>query len=352
MERCRFPEIPKSGACLIRDENGRKVPACRATLREKDGRLERRFVSLVLSRPEHYLSLYQSGCNLHCLKCHSADFSQSATGTWLDANGLADVAERYAEHVNVFEPRSRWTMFHAEDLCRGCGTCRYQGGRGALCPGAIRPDQVLLSEQGFGPARNLVAFTGGDLTCRPEYYADVAKAIRGRVPLLHVLVETNGVALDRVGLEILKRGGIDAFWLDIKAFDAETHRRLTGAGNRNVLAAPALMKELGFTFEVLTLYIPGLVETDQIVRIGELVAEVDEEIPFTVLAFFPSHEMSDRRAPVFDEMMEARRVLLGTGLKNLRLGNLGVFCRTDDEISEALGASRKAGDPVNGEGSG
>ncbi len=336
MKTCGFPEIPKSGACLVREAGGRKVPACRATLRGEPGRFERRFVSLVLSRPEHYLSLYQSGCNLACRKCHSAEFSQTATGRWYGAAALAHMAERYAAYVNVEEPAPRWTMFHAEDLCRGCGACRLHGTPAAHCPGAIRPDQVLLSAQGFGPARNLVAFTGGDLTCRPDYYAEAARAIRERAPSLHVLVETNGVALDREGLEILKEGGVEAFWLDIKAFDPEVHASLTGFHNRNVLAAPALMKEIGFTFEVLSLYIPGIVETDQLLRIGELVASVDEETPFTLLAFFPCHEMAGARAPTFDEMIEAGRRLAGLGLKNLRLGNLGVFCRDDREMGAAL----------------
>ncbi len=234
-------------------------------------------------------------------------------------------------------------MFHAEDLCRACGACVLRGRRSPLCPGAIRPEQVLLSGQGFGPARNLVAFTGGDLTCRPEYYAEAASAIRARAPGVHVLVETSGVALDRQGLEILREGGVEAFWLDIKAFDPEVHRELTGFDNRNVLAAPALMREMGFTFEVLSLLIPGLVEEDQLVRIAELVAAVDADIPFTLLAFFPAYKMSDDRAPTFEEMRKAGRALLKAGLRNVRLGNFGVFCQTDEETRQAMtfGRSRR-----------
>ena len=32
--------------------------------------------------------------------------------------------------------------------------------------------------QGFGPARNIVAFTGGDLACHPEFYAKSAEKIK------------------------------------------------------------------------------------------------------------------------------------------------------------------------------
>lgn len=335
MKACRHKEILSSGACLIEDMSGKKLPACRATLREKKGEFERKFVSVVLSRPEHYLSMYQSGCNLACRKCHSAEFSQISTGAWLSTADLAAAAEEYAGHVNVTEPRTRWTMFHAEDLCRGCGACVLQGGRSPLCPGAIEPEQVLASRQGLGPARNLVAFTGGEITCRPEYYAQAATAIRDGAPELHVLVETNGVALDEQALEVLKAGGVEAFWLDIKAFDPEVHRQLTGFDNSNSLAAPARMHEMGFCLEVLSLYVPGMVESDQLVKIAELVADVDPGIPFTLLAFFPSYEMTDTRAPTFQEMMQAGRDVLQAGLTNLRLGNLGVFCKTQEEMEQA-----------------
>ena len=58
---CEF--LGESQACVI-EAAGRRRTACRATLdRDADG-FVRRFVSMHLSRPEHYLSLYQSGCNL------------------------------------------------------------------------------------------------------------------------------------------------------------------------------------------------------------------------------------------------------------------------------------------------
>jgi pyruvate-formate lyase-activating enzyme len=103
---------------------------------------------------------------------------------------------------------------------------------------------------------------------------------------------------------------------------------------------------MGFTLEVLSLLIPGLVEKEQIVRIAELVSEVDSEIPFTLLAFFPTHEMDDARAPSFDEMMDAAEAVRAAGLGNLRLGNLGVFCKTKLQMEQAAAFGQaNCGDP-------
>lgn len=58
-----------SGSCLVENVDGSKGRACDLTLRKKNSNLERVITSYHLSRPEDYLSIYQSGCNHTCLKC-------------------------------------------------------------------------------------------------------------------------------------------------------------------------------------------------------------------------------------------------------------------------------------------
>jgi pyruvate-formate lyase-activating enzyme len=47
--------------------------------------------------------------------------------------------------------------------------------------------------------------------------------------------------------EFVKHGfehaGIDSFWLDIKAYNDEVHRRLTGVSNARILKLPEAFKE-------------------------------------------------------------------------------------------------------------
>ncbi|MBW1692122.1 MAG: hypothetical protein JRJ70_15520 [Deltaproteobacteria bacterium] len=87
---------------------------------------------------------------------------------------------------------------------------------------------------------------------------------------------------------MMRASGIDAFWLDIKAFDEGVHRRLTGCSNEWILQLPQEMRKRGFTLEVLSLVIPGWVEADQIERIAGILKELDPAIPFTILAFSPN----------------------------------------------------------------
>ncbi len=312
--------------------DGSLQPACKATLKREGGKWLRLIKAIHLSRPEDYLSIYQSGCNHSCLKCHSWEFTQVYNGFWMSTDELAEEAARYHDMVTVKEPRERALMFTASDLCRHCGLCATAGVRGPLCPGVLNPSQVVWSVQGWGPARNIVAFTGGDVACVPEFYAEAAEKIKDACGDVWVLLETNGYGLTRRNLETLASGGVDSLWLDIKAYDPQLYRRLCGADNSTVLKVPELALDLGFVVEVLALYIPGWVEVDEIRKIARLVASVDRDIPFTILAFFPAYKLSDVKPPNVMELVKAFAAAKEEGLKRVKLGNVHVAAKTKDEL--------------------
>ncbi len=328
--RCRLKEQGFSpGRCLVK-VNGKSMLACRATLKHKENRIFRLITSIHLSRPENYLSIYQSGCNFSCRKCHSWYFSKIKEGTWYSPEEILKQAADYAKNITLVEPREKATAWHASDSCKCCGNCVLRRRRSPGCPGILDSESILFSPQGFGPARNIVAFTGGDLTCCPEFYAECARLIKANTDLW-VLIETNGYGLTPDNLDYLLESGVDAFWLDIKAFSHEAHKWLTGCSNDRILKLPEEIVKRGFVLEVLSLYIPGLVETAELVNIARILKEVDTKIPFTILAFFPEYRMKDFKKPSTEEMVDAYLKVKSIGLENIRLGNLGVFVRTEED---------------------
>ena len=308
----------------------KRMLACQATLRHENGKILRRISAVHLSRPENYLSIYQSGCNFSCRKCHSWHFTKTADGRWFSPDDILREATAYDREVTMLEPREKATAWHAHDSCRCCGSCVVYQRRSSTCPGILEPDAIVISPQGFGPARNIAAFTGGDLTCCPEFYGECASLIKAHTRLW-VLIETNGYGLTRENLCYLKDSGVDAFWLDIKAYDRDTHRWLTGCENDRILRLPEEMLSLGFVFEVLSLYIPGVVESNDLTQIAELLAGLDPSIPFTLLAFFPEYRMKDYRSPTVEEMVDAYESVRSAGLTRIRLGNLGVFIQNESD---------------------
>ncbi len=315
------------GSCSVRVGENRAL-ACQATLKADERGVQRMISAVQLSRPENYLSIYQSGCNLACRKCHSWYFSKVKAGRWYSPRDVLQAAEDYDKKVTLREPRERATAWHAQASCRCCGVCVIHGRPSERCPRQLAPKQILSSPQGFGPARNIVAFTGGDLTCCPEFYAQCAELIKTHTRLW-TLIETNGYGLTAKNLDLLQTTGVDAFWLDIKAWDQSIHRWLTGGTNKHILKLPAEILRRGLVLEVLSLYIPEVVAGDQLEMIARHLAAVDAHIPFTILAFFPEHRMGDYRPPITAEMVNAYERAKTAGLHHVRLGNLGVFVKTE-----------------------
>jgi pyruvate-formate lyase-activating enzyme len=69
------------------------------------------------------------------------------------------------------------------------------------------------------------------------------------------------------------------------------------------------------------------------VQIAELVVEIDPEIPMTLLALFPCYSLPapDHRPPTVHEMIRSYTAMKEAGLNNLRLGNKGVFVKSDED---------------------
>jgi pyruvate-formate lyase-activating enzyme len=83
---------------------------------------------------------------------------------------------------------------------------------------------------------------------------------------------------------------------------------------------------------VLSLFIPGWVETDQLEEIAGILVDVDPQIPYTILAFFPEYQLKEVPSPSFEQMVEAYTRVKETGLNQVRLGNIGIFARTEEEF--------------------
>ena len=290
------------GACSVIMPDKSIKRACEATLRKKNG-------------------IY-----------YSWSFTQYYSGEWMSTEDLALRVAEYEEIVTAWEPRERATMWHATDLCRHCGSCVIYGRRSKYCPNKLDVDEIVFSIQGWGPARNIVSFTGGDLACCAEFYAQAAEKIKDQCKKIWVLLETNGYGLTKQNLEILASGGVDSFWLDIKAYDEEVYKKLCGTTNKWILKVPELAIDMGFILEVLTLYIPNWVEEDQIVKIAELIASINPETPFTILAFFPQYKLMNVRRPKLMEMVKTYFKVKEVGLKNVKLGNISVFTKNERDL--------------------
>lgn len=181
------------------------------------------------------------------------------------------------------------------------------------------PADIAGTAQSWGVPQ--VAFTYNDPVIYAEYAIDTARACQERG------VRTVAVTAGYIGA--VARADffdpMDATNIDLKGFDEDFYRRVTGAHLRDVLETISWVVNQGRTWvELTTLLIPGL--NDSEVRLREqchwILSELGADVPLHFSAFHPDHRMLDVPPTSPSSLRRAREIALEEGLHFVYTGNV------------------------------
>ena len=154
------------------------------------------------------------------------------------------------------------------------------------------------------------------------------KAKHGRI--LRICWETNGSMnpklLDNMMDLAVGSGGCVKF--DLKAWDPNLHIALTGATNQRTLnnfaraAASIRRRPDPPVLLANTLLVPGYIDELEVDAIARFIADLNPDIPYSLLAFHPQFYMAD--LPLTPKYLAERceQIARDAGLKNVRIGNV------------------------------
>jgi pyruvate formate lyase activating enzyme len=177
-----------------------------------------------------------------------------------------------------------------------------------------------------------ICYFGGDPGPQAPYAlkASAAAIERARDHILRICWETNGSVdpgyLDEMVEISLTTGGCVKF--DLKAFNDNLHRALTGISNRRTLenfrrAAQRIRERPAPPLLVAsTLMVPGYIDKEEVSVIASFIAGLDPEIPYSLLAFHPQFKMSDLPTTSRKQAEECREAAIEAGLEKVRIGNM------------------------------
>jgi pyruvate formate lyase activating enzyme len=177
-----------------------------------------------------------------------------------------------------------------------------------------------------------ICYFGGDPS--PQFPHSVATSVlaRRRTPkrILRICWETNGTMhprwLRRAMSIALASGGCIKF--DLKAWDEEIHRALTGFSNRWTLENFRLAAEMASTRPVppalvaSTLLVPGYVDAAEVGPLARFIASLNPEIPYSLLAFSPQFYLDDLPVTSEEHAEGALAAAKAAGLTRVRIGNI------------------------------
>ena len=142
-----------------------------------------------------------------------------------------------------------------------------------------------------------VILLGGEPTIDPELPI-LTEKLRAH-GICNVLL-TNGYALTEELLE-----NMDKICVSIKAYSDELHRKFTGRSNKNVLKNFEKIYNSGVSLSSESIYIPGLIDAEEIENIAQFISSIGQEIPYHIDAYIPVNNLW--RAPKLREIKNAAR---------------------------------------------
>jgi len=117
---------------------------------------------------------------------------------------------------------------------------------------------------------------------------------------------------------------LDAANIDLKAMSETFYRKVCGAKLQPVLDRIKQYYELGIWIEVTTLIIPGYNDNqDELGKIAEFIADIDQGIPWHVTAFYPTYQLDDAPPTQLSTLKRAYQIGKEKGLYYVYQGNVG-----------------------------
>ncbi len=192
--------------------------------------------------------VFLQGCNLSCVYCHNPYTIGLCTHCGDCIEPCPEDALSWVDgKVTVEWPK-----------CTRCAICIE------VCPESSTPlaetvtaEELIDRLRPSAPFTSGVTISGGEATVQPDFLVSLTTALKADPSFANktILIDSNGVT----SIDIWDRlhPTIDGVMLDLKAWDDDEHRRLTGSGNEQVLDSARHLAALDLLTEVRLVLVPG-----------------------------------------------------------------------------------------------
>lgn len=245
--------------------------------------------------PGNRMVIFLQGCNFNCMYCHNPETISLCNHCGICVRSCPD------EALDWKDGKVGWN----ENLCGHCDHCMK------VCPHTSSPkiremdiEEIVPHIEKVKPFISGITVSGGECTLQIEFVKDLFKKVKGME--LTTFLDTNGyVALD--GLEVLA-DHMDGAMVDLKAWDVESHVKLTGKDNTMVFQSIRYLAEKQKLYEVRTVIVPGLLKNRQTVqKTSQFIAALNPDIRYKLIRFRPIGVRKEARRleEPTDELMES-----------------------------------------------
>ncbi|MFQ6617605.1 MAG: radical SAM protein [Fidelibacterota bacterium] len=182
-----------------------------------------------------------------------------------------------------------------------------------------------------------ICYFGGDPGPQVIFAIRASKLAIPRNKIVRICWETNGSVnkkfLKRMAELSMKTGGCIKF--DLKTYNEYLNLALCGVTNARTLENFSYLaslfdrrKDPPFLIAS-TLLIPGYIDVEEVRSIARFIADLNPEIPYSLLGFYPTFEINDLPTTSKSHAYKAYEAAKAEGLRNVHIGNRHLLSSRD-----------------------
>jgi pyruvate formate lyase activating enzyme len=235
----------------------------------------------------HYCRLAEGKTGICGVRKNSGSKIELVTYGFISGQALDPVEKKPLYH---FFPGYKILSIGSWGCNMKCDFCQnYHISQNATVSGSRRTEPPELIEDAISGENNIgIAFTYNEPLIWYEYVRDVATL--AKTAGLQTVMVTNGFTNEPVLKSCL--GFIDAFNVDLKAFNNDFYRTISSADLEPVKKTLKIIAASGRHLEITTLIIPGLNDSisEMKSQVRWIADELGDEIPFHLSRYFPMYK--------------------------------------------------------------
>ena len=258
--------------------------------------------------PGNRTAIFLQGCNFNCLYCHNPE-------TINLCNNCGTCTKVCPTQCLTME---NGIVHWDKEKCIECDNC-LKACKNCSCPRTtyMTVEEVIKAIENTRPFISGITLSGGECMLQKEFVIELFEEVKKLG--LTAFIDSNG-SIPFYGDDRLMKA-IDAVMLDVKSYDKEEHKMLTGQDNEMVFKNMEYLASINKLYEIRTVIVPDILNNEKNVdSISKRLSELNPSIKYKLIKYRPigvRTEIIKSSMPSEDMMEKLKSIAIKNGCKDV-----------------------------------